>query len=333
MNNVAELLTSTASATSVNITPLETIGILAPGEMGSALASVFRQNHCRVITSVQNRSDRTKRLVKAAQIETLPTLLDVVRESSIVISTTPPQCASELAGVIASMEPREGTLYIDANSIAPKTAQQVQQVLHATGMTMIDMAVRGLAGQLTQRGAVYLSGEEVERVAPLLRPIETENLGQEVGNASLLKMLMGGLSKGIATLVMELGVGAERAGILDRFLQGLDRYYPDVASAMDSVLPTYPQHARRRVHELEEVTSCLADFGIESQLVDAGRRLLQSYSQTALDKSIAQLQNNTVQDNIRALSRQSSFLASSTGQHSVDLLESASNQTSATAED
>lgn len=301
-------------------TPLETIGILAPGEMGSALADIFRQNGCRVVTTVQNRSERSKQLVAHAQIETLPSLQEVVRESSILISTTPPQNAAELAMEVVGLMPQACTLYIDANSIAPKTTQAIQQLVNAAGMPMVDMAIRGLASQLRPRGAIYLSGEMVERVEPLLRPIETENLGSEVGSASLLKMLMGGLSKGIATLVMELGVGADRAGILDRFLQGLARYYPDVMSAMDSVLPTYPQHAGRRACELQEVMACLADCGVESQVVSGGSRLLESYAQTELEKSSVELKAATVQDNIRALAQQSSFLSSSTGQHFVDSL-------------
>lgn len=300
--------------------PSETIGILAPGEMGSALAGVFLQNGCPVLTSVQNRSDRTKKLVENAQIETLPTLQDVVAQASILISTTPPQYAVDLAKEIAGWGPQPGTLYIDANSIAPKTTQTIQQVVNGADMTMVDMAIRGLASHLQERAAIYLSGEQVARVEPLLRPIETEHLGDEVGSASMLKMLMGGLSKGIATLVMELGVGAERAGILDRFLLGLGRYYPDVASAMDSVLPTYPLHAGRRAHELQEVMTCLADCGVQSQVVAAGSRLLESYSDTDMEHLSSQLKLASVQENIRALSHQSSFLSSSTGQPVVDSL-------------
>ncbi|QDU75745.1 tartronate semialdehyde reductase [Bremerella volcania] len=299
-------------------TPLETIGILAPGEMGSALADVFRRNGCRVITSVQNRSDRTKQIVKAAQLETLPTLQEVVDQSSILISTAPPQHAADLAKEVVDLVPREGTLYIDANSIAPQTTRHIHQLVSSAGMTMVDMAIRGLASKLVQQGAIYLSGPQLERIAPLLRPIETEDLGDEVGSASLLKMLMGGLSKGVATLVMELGVGAERAGILDRFLQGVGRYYPDVMAAMESVLPTYPQHAGRRAHELHEVAACLAECGIESQVVAGSGRLLQSCSQTDLEQSSAQLKTANVHEIIRALSHQSSFLSLSTGQPFVD---------------
>lgn len=318
MWNFALLGITTALAIIVAKTPLETIGILAPGEMGSALADVFRQNGCRVVTSVEKRSDRTKQIAELAQIELLPSLQEVVRQSSILISTTPPQCAVELAQEVTEMASDDGKLYIDANSIAPRTTQHIQRLVNSAGMTMVDMAIRGLAGKLVERGAIYLSGEDVQRVEPLLRPIETENLGAEVGSASLLKMLMGGLSKGIATLVMELGVGADRAGILDRFLQGLGRYYPDVLSAMDSVLPTYPLHAGRRAHELEEVTTCLADCGIESQVVAGGRQLLRSCAQTDLEKSSSTLKTAPVQEIIRALSHQSSFLSTSSGQHFVD---------------
>jgi len=301
-------------------TPFETIGILAPGEMGTALADIFHQNGCRVVTSVQGRSDRTKRLVENAAIEVLSSLEDVVRESTIVISTTPPQRAVDVAKVAVGLSPNAGTLYVDANSIAPNTSKQIQQIVNSAGMTMVDMAIRGLAGKLVERGAIYLSGEQAPRLEPLLRTIETENLGEEVGSASLLKMLMGGLSKGIATLVMELGVGADRAGVLDRFLQGLGRYYPDVLAAMDSVLPTYPQHASRRAHELQEVTSCLSECGVESQVVAGGSRLLHHCSETDLGESSTQLQTATVQEIIQALSHQSSFLSANTESHLVDTL-------------
>lgn len=286
--------------------------------MGTALAGIFRQNGCRVVTSVQGRSDRTKQLVLDASLEVLPSLEDVVRVSTIVLSTTPPQRAVGLAKGVAGMPSQAGTLYVDANSIAPNTTKQIQQIVNSAGMTMIDMAIRGLADKLVERGAIYLSGEHVSRLQPLLSPIETENLGQEVGSASLLKMLMGGLSKGIATLVMELGVGADRAGILDRFLQGLGRYYPDVLSAMDSVLPTYPQHAGRRAHELEEVTSCLSECGVESQVVAGGSRLLHRCAETDLGESSSQLQTATVEEIIRALAHQSSFLSPSTQSPLVD---------------
>ncbi len=288
--------------------------------MGTALADVFRRNGCRVVTSVHNRSERTKRLVQDAGIETLPSVQDVVRESSILLSTTPPQCAVDVAKEIVGMAPCEGTLFVDANSVAPRTIQAVEHLVSTAGLQMVDMAIRGLAGSLLQRGAIYLSGHEAARVEPLLYPIETEHLGAEVGSASRLKMLMGGLSKGIATLVMELGVGAERAGILDRFLEGLQRYYPDVSSAMDSVLPTYPLHAGRRAHELQEVISCLADSGVESQVVAGGSRLLEEYSRTELEKASAALRAASVRENVKALAKQSSFLSSSTRPRFVDSL-------------
>lgn len=315
----------------VSIDPNETIGILAPGEMGTALAKTFRENGCRVVTAVDERSRRTRDLVAAAKLEVLPSMAEVVQASSILISTPPPNHAVELCRRVVDLAPTPGTIYIDANSVAPRTLNEINQIASQAKLNLVDMAIRGLARHLAQRGAIYLSGHDCERLVPLLRPIEVEILGIEPGAASLLKMLMGGLSKSIATLVMELGVAAQHAGIQERFLVGLKRYYPDVFSAMESILPTYPQHAERRSHELAEVEICLSDLAVQSEMISGGKRVLQSLAGTQIGKSADKLISGSVQDNLEAIARENSFLSLSSSQQQANPLPEALHAPSATA--
>jgi 3-hydroxyisobutyrate dehydrogenase-like beta-hydroxyacid dehydrogenase len=49
-------------------------------------------------------------------------------------------------------------LYLDANSISPKTVAQIAEVLRDASVDFVDGAIFGLASQLQTRGTLYLSG-------------------------------------------------------------------------------------------------------------------------------------------------------------------------------
>jgi hypothetical protein len=49
--------------------PIHTGAIMAPGEMGQAVAAVVKHSGLRVITSLQGRSARTRALAEAAGVE------------------------------------------------------------------------------------------------------------------------------------------------------------------------------------------------------------------------------------------------------------------------
>src|SRR5260370_33540752 len=98
-----------------------TVGILYPGEMGSALAQVVMGDGFRVVTTLEGRSARTRRRCVEACLNVLDSFWDVVRASEVVFSLVPPGAALALAG--QSRPAAEGLsqppLSVDANSISP----------------------------------------------------------------------------------------------------------------------------------------------------------------------------------------------------------------------
>src|SRR5438105_2706657 len=65
-------------------------------------------------------------------------------------------------------------------------------------------------------------------------------LGDAPGQASALRMLLSGLTKGVIALFVELALAARQAGILDRTLAAYRASYPGILEVVERTLPTYP---------------------------------------------------------------------------------------------
>jgi hypothetical protein len=72
--------------------------------MGSAVGGVHRRGGTRVVASIAGRSERTRRLAEAAELELLPGLDDVVAAADVVLSIVPPGEAVVVAGELAPLQ-------------------------------------------------------------------------------------------------------------------------------------------------------------------------------------------------------------------------------------
>src|SRR5205085_2458241 len=93
------------------------------------------------------------------------------------------------------------------------------------------------------------------------------------GNASAMKMLLSGLSKGICALYTELAFAARNQGMLAEFNQAAGEIYPGVMTLVDRMLPTYAQHAARRATETREVEETAISAGVDPRVLTAVREL------------------------------------------------------------
>jgi 3-hydroxyisobutyrate dehydrogenase-like beta-hydroxyacid dehydrogenase len=254
-----------------------TVGILYPGEMGSALGRVLRGDGLRVVTTLQGRGPRTRHGCEQAGLEVLDTPAAVCRAADVLLSVVPPAAARDVAESCAGAVGRDGAgrLYVDLNSVAPETAQSMAAALAGTGVDFVDGAVHGLAARLPGRGTVYLSGPAAGRAAALLgRSLRVRVLGPAPGTASAFKMLVGGLNKGVVALFLEMSLAARAAGLLDEYLGCCRDSYPGVLDVVERTLPTYPRHAGRRGEEMAELERMLRSLGLRACLARGARDLL-----------------------------------------------------------
>ncbi len=251
-----------------------TIGILYPGEMGTALGKLLSVAGFHVITTTEGRSSRTQRLCHDSGLKALNSVIEVLEHADVVISLVPPSAALALARRVAVHRERstERLLYIDANSVSPMTVAQISEVLRPASIDFVDASIFGLASQLRERGTLYLSGSRASQLAALFAPLlRVKAVGDIVGQASALKMIVSGIPKGLSGLFVETMLFAREMHLLDEAIEACDELYPSIMEVIKRMLPTYPLHARRRCEELLAVEETMLMSGLKPRIVPAVR--------------------------------------------------------------
>jgi 3-hydroxyisobutyrate dehydrogenase-like beta-hydroxyacid dehydrogenase len=167
----------------------ETVGIVSPGAMGSAMGAALRRGGARVVVSLDGRSERTRRLAQAAGLEVVGSLEDVVGEAEVVLSIAPPEAARTIAYDISRACARIGAqlLVADLNAIAPATVAAIADELAAAGVDLVDGSISG-PPPWKPGTRLYLSGERAGEVAGLpLDGVEQIVVGAELGSASAVR--------------------------------------------------------------------------------------------------------------------------------------------------
>jgi len=243
-----------------------TIGILYPGEMGAVLASVLRASGVRVATTLGGRSGQTVRRGRHSNIEALPSFRELVRQSNVVLSVVSPAAAQDVSDLyreVADLAP-QGALYVDLNSVRPELAVSLSEEFAETNVGFVDGSINGLAKNLTSGGTLFLSGSRASEVEELFKShLRVKLLGDDIGRASGMKMLLAGVSKGMCGLFAELALQARRQGMLDELLSETSQIYPGIAALTNRMLPTYAQHAARRATEMQELEQTARSAGLE----------------------------------------------------------------------
>ena len=248
-----------------------TVGVLFPGEMGSAVAALLSARGTPVVTTLAGRGPATAAHCAASGAAVLPSLAEVVRASDVLVSLVVPSAAGAVADAYcaaAHLAPA-GAIYVDANSVAPARAADIGRHVESAGRSFVDASVNGLAKNLAASGTVYLSGPRAGEVAALFAgAARVKLLGDEVGRASAMKMLLGGLSKGLTALFAELALVAHGHGMLDEMLEAASRTYGGVAAVAERMLPTYDRHAARRHTEMSELEATAHEAGVTPRVID-----------------------------------------------------------------
>ena len=255
---------------------MSAIAILSPGEMGTAVAKRLRDSGARVVTCVAGRSAATAERAEAAGLECLASLDEVVGEADLVVSLVTPFGASPLARDVAEAVRRTGArvLYVDGNSISPSTAKEIGGVVEAAGAEFVDGGIVGGANNLG-KATFYFSGarapEVAERIASAVKAVV---IGPKPGQASGLKILNAGLSKGLTALAVELLLCAQRLELVPEIMARYREGRPDVAEFFEHVLPDLPPKAKRRAEEMDELTGLMEELGLTAHTATAAKAVL-----------------------------------------------------------
>lgn len=262
-----------------------TIALCYPGELGVVLGRWLLSAGHHVVVHLVGRSEATSQRAGAAGFAAARTLREAVAGADVVLSVVPPGAAREVLDTVVGALAGSGRapLYIDANSISPTTAKELEDRCTAAGLPMVDLTVQGQAAGLPQRGNLFFSGPRAEEAARLFGPgAPSRVVGPKVGDASRFKMLLSALYKSQAALFLEACANAQRAGMLPAYFETVREFYPGMVEAVLRVLPSYPQHAPRRAEELREVETMLAsEMEVRPGMVREARLLLEKLAATS----------------------------------------------------
>ena len=242
-----------------------TVGISSPGEMGHAVARILVDNGLSVIACLDGRSERSRERAAAAGIEAVPTLAEVARRAGIFLSILPPAHAREMARQVAATG--ESITYVDCNAVSPATAVAIGATAEAAGLTFIDAGIVGPPPLKEGTTRFYASGERVEEFAALSRyGLDVRVVGEEIGQASGLKMCYASQTKGRYAIFIESLVAARRLGCYDLLVEELKMSQSATLADTEKSVPNIPAKAGRWIAEMEEIAATFAEAGMTDRL-------------------------------------------------------------------
>jgi 3-hydroxyisobutyrate dehydrogenase-like beta-hydroxyacid dehydrogenase len=234
---------------------VETIGVLHPGEMGAAVASVLRGQGRRVVWASEGRSAETRARAEAAGLDDVGTPAEVAR-NGVILSICPPHAAVEVA---RSLGPFEG-LYVDANAISPATAQEVAEVARTAGGRFVDGGIVGSPPREAGSTRLYLSGDEANTVAELFAGSVLD--ARVVPNASAVKMAYAAWTKGTAAMLLAIRELARREGVEEALLEEWALSQPALPDRYARAERSADAKGWRWVGEMEEIASSFEADGL-----------------------------------------------------------------------
>jgi L-threonate 2-dehydrogenase len=289
-----------------------TVAVLSPGDMGHAVGAVLRHAGLRVITSLEGRSERTEALAAKAGIENVGDLATLVHEANVVLSVLPPSHASRLAKQVAEIlrasdrGQNEAFLYADLNAIAPQTAKDIGQVIDEAGARFVDGGIIGGPPKVGVAGPrIYVSGEHAAALTVLRDGgLDVRVIGDEIGQASGLKMCYAALTKGLSALGTELLVAGQQLALSETLRQELRTSQPALWNWLERSIPGMPPKAYRWVGEMEEIAATFAAFGLTPRILEGAADIYRFVEQSPLgeEKPETRQRGHTLEEVIDLLS-------------------------------
>ena len=148
-------------------------------------ARLFIDNDFKVVSCLNGRSDRTRKLSHAAGIIDLKTIENVIKSADIILSILPPESALKQSKIVNDiiLKVKKKITYVDCNAISPKTAKLIDKSISSEFCNFIDAGIIGL-NPIVEKGntRLYVSGPDTSPVKILNgNGFIVKDLGKEIG--------------------------------------------------------------------------------------------------------------------------------------------------------
>ena len=164
-------------------------------------------------------------------------------------------------------------MYLDVNSVSPRTKQEAAEIVEKAGGRYVEAAVmspihpKGIGTPILLGGSTR--GAFLEVGMPL--GFNAKPYADRIGAASSVKMCRSVMIKGIESLVAECLLASHHYGVTDDVLASLKDMFPgqDWDKTSRYMLSRTLHHGRRRSEEMVEVAKTVSDAGIAPTMSEA----------------------------------------------------------------
>ena len=236
------------------------IGVLHPGEMGSAVGACLTRRGLTVLWASAGRSPATADRAAAAGLRDVGTASEMSSQADVILSVCPPHAALEVARSVAGFR----GIYVDANAVSPATTRKVAEIVTAGGASYVDGGIIGAPPRSPRDSRLYLSGLWAEEISHLFTgtPLDARVIGDQIGRASAVKMAYAAWTKGTAALILAIRALARAEAVEQTLLAEWELSQPTLTARSHSAARSATEKGWRWVAEMEEIAATMAAVGL-----------------------------------------------------------------------
>ena len=275
-----------------------TIAFIGFGEAGSALAggliaagATVRAAYDILIedpTTAPAMRDRAREI----GIEASACSADAVAGADIVVSAVTSK-QMRRAAETAAPHLKSGQVYLDINSASPAAKREVAAAIEAGGGAFVEAAVMDRVPPHGHAVPMLLAGPRAAWVADTLTPfgMNVTTIGDEIGNASSVKMVRSVFMKGFTAILLESLYAARKLNAEDAVLDSLQVTFPGMnwKEIADYYGPRLIRHAKRQSEEMLSVAETLEELGVEPITALASAKRLGWLGNMGLERELNEL--------------------------------------------
>ena len=204
------------------------LAFLGFGEAAQAFATGFQSTGARAYDIKTDGSEAAaKRAEYAAHsIVEAATCADACASADIVFSMVTADQA-EVAAATAGQSDLNGAFFFDCNSCAPDTKRRSARLIEAAGGRYVDVAIMTPVHPKLHKSPCLIAGPHADAAHSLATGLgmNVGIAGDEIGAASIRKMIRSIMVKGLEALTLECFLAAQKGGIQTELLASLETSY------------------------------------------------------------------------------------------------------------
>ena len=176
-------------------------------------------------------------------------------------------------------------LYVDCNAIAPQKVISISQLIESVGGTFVDASIIGPPPRVPNRTRIYASGKQASQLLQLRdHGLDVRVIGDEIGQASGLKMTYAALTKGLTAIGTELLIAAHRLGLDKQLWDEVSSSQQELASILTRSIPSMTPKAHRWIGEMEEIAETFKELGLTESIFYGAADVYRLVKETSLGK-------------------------------------------------